>query len=338
MSGPRHYFQAALIAVFGGVFYLMDVILHLGAHRTGTTTLQVFLENNRDNLNEIGTEFWGPNRTRSGLFSGLIKNPSDVTHDAVLRGERSSGLIRMEMDRLAHSQVKSLIVSEENMIGVMGNNLGVAGLYPDAKARLDRFTSAFGSRCKRIALSIRSYDKYWTSVFAFSIERGRAAPSRDLLDHLVTQPRRWRNIICEISQVFPNAELIIWPFEGFIGQVDQQLAVLNGAAVPNQMRGRGNWHNPSAGIDKLRQVFIDRGEHAYAADLTTENARWQPFDNNHLAAFRDQYEEDIDWLRGGADGIAKYIEKPDSGLAEKHLHPAVSQRGQINEPEERNVG
>ncbi|MCF6192421.1 MAG: tetratricopeptide repeat protein [Candidatus Hydrothermae bacterium] len=78
----------------------MDVILHIGAHRTGTTTFQTYLEDNRDHLNEIGTEFWGPNRTRSGLFSGLVKRPDKVNRDAQRRGERANGLLQMELDRL----------------------------------------------------------------------------------------------------------------------------------------------------------------------------------------------------------------------------------------------
>lgn len=338
MFWPRHHFQTAIRAVIGGVFYLVDVILHLGAHRTGTTTLQVYLENNRDNLNQIGTEFWGGNRTRSGLFSGLVKRPCEITHDAVLRGERSSGLIRMELDRLTHCLVDTLIVSEENMIGVMGNNLEQAQLYPDAKARLQRFAPAFEHRCKRIALSVRSYDKYWASVMAFLVERGHEMPCDDLLDRLVTQPRRWRDVIGEIASVFPRAQLMVWPFEGLIGQVDAQLATLNGGRVPATMRGRDDWHNASAGLGKLRQVLKDRGQHRRASQIPAGDSRWQPFADNHIAAFRDQYADDINWLRSGADGIATYVENADSGAADIDLRPHNQERGHFHDQEERSVG
>ncbi|HBQ35422.1 MAG TPA: hypothetical protein DD729_01050 [Rhodobacteraceae bacterium] len=338
MLAARYHFQAAYAALVGGVLSIVDVILHLGAHRTGTTTLQVYLENNRDNLNEIGTEFWGPNRTRSGLFSGLIKKPAEISHDAVLRGERSCGLIRMELDRLARSDVKSLIVSEENMIGAMANNLAHSKLYADAKPRLARFQAAFGERCKRVAISVRAYDKYWTSVLAYMLVRGREMPDTAMLDRLVTQPRRWRDIIQETAAVFPRAELVVWPFEGLIGQVDAQLAVLNGGAVPPSMRERGKWHNASAGPDKMRQVLQDRGELIDMPIMSANDTRWQPFGSNHLAAFREQYEEDIAWLRSGADGIATYVENSVGGAAGIHLRPPANQRGQINDPEERSVG
>lgn len=337
MWGLKHYFQAAQSVISGGVLSLVDVILHLGAHRTGTTTLQVYLENNRDNLNEIGTEFWGPSRTRSGLFSGLVKKPADLSHDAVLRGERSCGLIRMELDRLALSKVQSLIVSEENMIGSMHNNLGQAKLYPDTEPRLARFSTAFSQRCKRVAFSVRSYDKYWTSVLSFMLERDRPRPNAAMLDRLVTQPRRWRDIINEVAAVFPRADLVVWPFEGLIGQTDVQLAAMNGGVVPPQMRGRDEWHNASAGPAKICQILQGRGQ-GNVSDLPVNQSRWQPFGADHLAVFRQQYEEDIAWLRQGADGIATYVENTRGGAAGIHLRPQANQRGQFNEPEERSVG
>ena len=316
----------------------MDVTLHLGAHRTGSTTLQMYLENNRDNLNEIGTEFWGPNRTRSGLFSGLVKMPDRLTNDAIIRGKRSAGLIKMELGRLEIAGVKSLIVSEENMIGAMWDNLATGKLYPDAQRRLDRFASAFGFHCKRVSLSIRSYDKYWASVFAFLVERGHKMPETQDLDRLVTQPRRWRDVITDIASVFPTAEIVVWPFEGMIGQVDSQLAALNGGVVPVRMRGRNDWHNASAGCAKLRQVLDDRQNLKQAATMPNDYSRWQPFKAYHIAALQAQYDEDIAWLRSGAGGIASYHENSDSGPAGTHLRPLKAQRGHFHDQEERGVG
>ena len=338
LSRCRHQFLAARAAFLGGVTHYVDVILHIGAHRTGTTTLQTYLTLNRDNLNEIGVEFWGPRRTRTGLFSGLVKKPSDITHDAVLRGKRASGVIQIEMDRLEGAGVRSLIVSEENMIGAMTNNVSATRLYPDARARLDRFSDAFGFRCKRVSLSIRSYDKYWASVLAYLVARGRPVPDAGLMDHLVTQPRRWRDVIHEVSSVFPAAELVVWPFERFVGQPDQQLAMINGGKAPATMRRRRDWHNASPTCAELRQVFLDRGNTAAADQLPDDGSRWQPFNESHIAAFQAQYDEDIGWLRGGADGLATYVENSDSGPAGIHLRPAEAERGHSNDQQERGVG
>ena len=331
----RQHIQAIKIAISGGVLLFVDVILHIGAHRTGTTTFQQYLENNRDHLHEIGTQVWGPKRTRAGLFSGLVKKPTDISDATVRRGDRSNGLIRMEMDRLAQAGVKSLIVSEENMFGTMWNNLQTAQLYPETQARLDRFSAGFGFARKRIALSVRSYDKYWASVLAFMIKQGWRAPDTAFLDRLVTQPRRWRDVIRDVAAVFPAAELVVWPFEGFVGQSDNQLALINNGAVPAMMRGQRDWHNASPSCAKLRQIFLDRGNHAAAFALPNDYSRWQPFSDQHIAALRSQYDDDIAWLRRGADGMATYIEGGSAGI---HLRPVQPERGHFHDQEARSVG
>ena len=61
-----------------GLRRLMDVILHVGAHRTGTTSLQAFLERNRQLLNDNGIAVWTPRWTRSALFSGLYRAPHRI--------------------------------------------------------------------------------------------------------------------------------------------------------------------------------------------------------------------------------------------------------------------
>ncbi len=284
----------------------MDVTLHLGAHRTGTTTLQKYLEENRDNLAETGTEFWGPKQTRAGLFTGLEKRPDSLTNEEILDGKRACDLIRTALDRLEVKEVRSLIVSEENMIGTMWGNLSNCNLYSETQVRLQRFADGFEGHCTRVAISIRSYEEYWASVLASLIERGRVIPDKQKMDGLVTQPRRWRDVITEIASVFPSAELVVWPFEAMTGRVNDQLALLNGGIVPKQMRGQNNWHNASAGSAKLRQVLKDGGHTALAAKIPNGTLRWQPYEAHQIAAFQAQYNEDIAWLRSGADGIARY--------------------------------
>lgn len=284
----------------------MDVTLHLGAHRTGTTTLQKYLEENRDNLEEIGTEFWGPKQTRAGLFSGLEKRPNRLTNEETLHVKRSCDLIWSALGRLEMKGVKSLIISEENMIGTMWGNLSNCQLYAETQDRLQQFADGFEGHCKRVAISIRSYEEYWASLLTSLTERGRVIPGKQEMDRLVTQPRRWRDVITEISGVFPSAELVVWSFETMTGRVNDQLALLNGGIVPKQMRGQNNWHNASAGSAKLRQTLKDGGHTALAAKIPDGTLRWQPYEAHQIAAFQAQYNEDIAWLRSGADGIARY--------------------------------
>ena len=49
----------------------MEIVLHIGAHRTATTSFQAYMRGNAPGLVQGGVAFWGPLRTRNGLFSGL---------------------------------------------------------------------------------------------------------------------------------------------------------------------------------------------------------------------------------------------------------------------------
>ena len=49
----------------------MRVILHTGAHRCATTSFQEYMRQNAQPLARQGIGFWGPHRTRGGLFHGI---------------------------------------------------------------------------------------------------------------------------------------------------------------------------------------------------------------------------------------------------------------------------
>lgn len=286
----------------------MDVILHLGAHRCGTTTLQQLLQRNMAALREAGIESWTPDRTRAGLLAGLIQRPEDLTAQIEARARRSCGIVRIELERLINVGTRQLVISEENLIGAVRNNLREAILYPKLDVRLLRVCPALADRITRIGLSIRSYDAYWASSVAFGVAQGHGVPGHEKLDRLVAQKRRWRSVVKDIAAVFPNAEIVVWPFERIGSQPDTQLSVLTGGLhLQKPLNGCRDWHNPSPRLNKLRRILTVRGDVAAADRLPEGDGRWTPFDAEQGAALRAQYLEDIAWFQNGADGVARYV-------------------------------
>lgn len=295
--------------------WALDINLHIGAHRNATTTFQQFLKRNQSTLRHAGVDVWTPDRTRNGLFSGLIERPEDVTEQIERRGQRSCGVIAIELELAARAGRNQVLIAEENMIGSTRNNLRQGRLYPLPDERLVRFRPAFGKSVRRIGLSIRCYDTFWASSLAYGIVQGFRLPTADDLDRYVTQPRRWRHVIADIAAVFPDAEIIIWPFERFAGQPETQLALLAGNLdLPVPLTGARDWINPSLRCDKLRTILALRGE-GTALDLTEKAGRWMPFDDVQRMALRAQYSVDLDWLRRGADGLARFVDAVPQAMA-----------------------
>lgn len=337
-----HLPLAALAVLYHKARAAMDVILHLGSHRTGTTTLQSYLAHNEEMLKRLGIVSWRPKRLRKGMMSGLLGRPDAITAHGFKRAQRSCGLIRMEMDRLERLGVDQLIVSEENMIGAMRNNLRHERLYPNLAARMERFRGAFADQCTRIVLSIRSYDEYWASSLGYAVAAGHGVPMRGQLDRLVTQPRRWRHLVTELSDCFPAAHLMVWPFEGVSGQPEKQVRLMTGTNAPLPMKGARAWHHKGRSDAELLGLVAERGEDALAM-FTGEDSRWMPFDGAQQMALKAQYASDISWLKRGADGCASFVQSPDmteineedqwfaDAAAEQRANPT---QGQIHDGED----
>jgi len=312
----------------------MDVILHIGAHRCATTSFQTYLRRNSRWLVEQGLGFWGPGRTRSGLFRGIMPGPYVATGRDLHR--RGLGRVRMQLAHSAGLGLRALLVSDENMLGGMRENLRVGDLYCGAGERLARYGEAFDGRIRHVVLNIRSLDAYWASVLGYGLTRGRGVPGRGLLDRLAVGPRGWRDVIRDVACALPDATIWALPFETFAGRPEAQLSAI--AQVKAPRTHARDWLNPTPRLPELRQLARDLGE---TWPLPEGDGRWQPFSPTQSAALREVYADDLMWLTGGADGLARLMPDPDKKPDKKRagLIPPIPDmtRGRIDDRQERRM-
>jgi hypothetical protein len=261
----------------------MDVVLHVGAHRTASTTFQKTLGANGAALAEAGVVYWGPKCTRAGLLHGLIGRPA--AQDA---GMRAMGVARVarRVRAVERSGARMLLVSEENVLGSMQAALSGAGFYADARARVAVLAEAFGAHRLTIALAIRAQDAWWRSADGFLAARLGADRAHVLSDRLAAQPRTWRDVIGDVARAPERSQVVrprvvVWPHEALGHRPEAVFARLSGAAVPiRPLHARKN--ASGAGGAKLSTATMRR--------------------------LRQQYIADLDWLRAGADGLAEFID------------------------------
>ena len=156
-------------ALWSKVCRFMDVILHVGAHRTGTTTLQSYLRQHRGALETAGVEVWDPRRTRRGLFHGL--RPGDAVPQGDRARRRALGRIKVNLEEAANRGVQTLVISDENLIGSVRENLRTRRLYPAIGERLARLYEALEGSLNAVVISTRSQDRYWPSACAYGVAR-----------------------------------------------------------------------------------------------------------------------------------------------------------------------
>jgi hypothetical protein len=286
---------------------LLEVILHIGAHRTGTTTFQRALQQNQHNLSKNGVVVWGPRITRGGRFSGLLRGMDSEPRETERLVKRNTGIIAIELERMDKARQHSLLVSEENILGSVVANLATTRLYPRLDERLARVTHAFGAAVTTIGLSIRPYEDYWSSSMAYAIKSGHPVLSPDDLDRLVTQPRGWRQVVVDVAAAFPKAQIKVWEFSRLIGRPQAQYRLLAGRR--GRLRQTDGHHNASLGLEGLREILKLRGDLPALRAIGEGQGRYQPFGDHHIDAFQAQYAEDLAWLRNPPKQDFRFIEK-----------------------------
>jgi hypothetical protein len=286
---------------------LLEVILHIGAHRTGTTSFQRALQQNQHNLTKNGVTTWGPRITRGGRFSGLLRGAECESRETARLVDRNKGIISIEMTRLNKFGQKTLLISEENILGSMRTNLYTTRLYPGLPERLERFALVFGSACSRIGLTIRPYEEFWASSMAYAIKAGHPVMDQDGHDRLVTQPRSWRNVINDVATAFPKAQITVWEFARLIGRPQAQYRLLVGKR--GRLRPMDSQHNASPGRDALREILMLRGDAGAVQAIAPGSGQFMPFGAHHVAAFQAQYADDLVWLRSRPKTEFNFVEK-----------------------------
>lgn len=286
----------------------MDVTLHFGAHRTATTTFQRMLGRSAPSLQGDRIAYWGPKRTRSALFDGLLGPAAGGGMQGLAddrRGKRSLGRIQLALDDAEAGGTKHLLISEENMVGTLRQTLATAKLYPDAGGRAHRLAQVFGPKCRRIGISIRSYDQWWASAIAFGVAKSGPVPSSELTQSVLGQPRRWRHVISELADAFPDVPVYVWSHEVMAARPEIVARTLMGTPMP-KLKGTRDWHNAAPTPVAMRGHLGDLG--APIEGVIEREGRFMPFTPAERGQLQADYAEDIAWLRAGEDTRIHYID------------------------------
>jgi hypothetical protein len=283
----------------------VKILLHLGAHRTGTTALQRHLAGNGATLGAAGLAYWGPRRLRGGLFRGLYAPPEQRAAGRAAR--RASGRIAMRLCAEAEAGTGAVIVSEENMLGTLRDCLAQGVLYPGAGARVARFAAPFRGREVRLVLTVRDPAAWWASALAFQLSRGGPLPTPALCARLAAGARGWRDVVSDIADAVPWARLTVLRYDGTTSPATWSAAVwtqLTGVAP--MLAGTPGRHNAAAGPACLRALAAEAG--ADPAVIRVAAGRFRPFDPDQRRRLAARYAADLSWLQAGADGLVCYID------------------------------
>lgn len=308
-----------------GIDRFMDIILHVGCHRTGSTSFQHYVRGNRARVMAQGTALWEPYQLHKGLFA----EPRMLNGRNLQR--RAMGRVRLHAAQARRTGAHQLLVTKENMIGAPRACLRAATLYPAIGERMERLDAAFEGAIARVVMVIRSQDLWWSSVAAYGVGRGHPMPDASRIAALADAPRTWRDVITDMACALPDTQIKVLPFEQFAGRSDKVLEEATGHPAP--LTHAESWLNRSPNLEMLRDKMAENGMPAGALPdhLAQGQGRWNPFTPAQLAALREAYADDMMWLTAGADGLATLTEDRTRTRAGPSLPAGALTKGPIHD-------
>ncbi len=188
-----------------------QVVLHLGAHKTATTSIQMALNGARADLQALGTALILPNDLRRGGAADQVDEHGDAPS------------LEMQLLTMAGDEtVQRIVLSEENLIGSSGHNLARRSLYPNVTRRLRKLPAALDHPNVTVLFALRDYGPFLSSSATTAVRRGKVFDPETLRTAFLVLHRSWVDVVAEIRERFPAANLRIWRYEQF-SQVETEL-------------------------------------------------------------------------------------------------------------------
>lgn len=177
------------------------ILMHIGAHKTATSYMQKKLALNVDLLARRGIHYDPLDTFRKG-FTPLLNEEVTRENDYVkfLNGK---------------AKTMSLLISEENILGVPGDLPREHKYYIRAQQRLARTAELFHTATPEIFLSLREYSSFAVSMYSEYIRHQKYLPFAEYRTIFEASNFSWLSIVDEIFAAVPGARLTLWDFSDF---------------------------------------------------------------------------------------------------------------------------
>lgn len=187
-------------------------ILHIGAHKTGTTQLQDILELQRENLHSQGLDYLPREEVRAAKLKRVVMNQKFRAFSVNRWRKKSFD----DHTRKMRSNNKTVLISEENIIGNV-TDLLTNPLYPNIERNISAWAGLFENNSVSIYFSIRNYASLLVSAYSEVIREGQILPPiHQYYENFLHADRpNWSNVVDRIVHAWPKAKLRIWSLETY---------------------------------------------------------------------------------------------------------------------------
>lgn len=183
----------------------VPLYVHAGAHRTGTSSFQMCLHDNRAVLDQADYALAYPGRDDipSGRLALRLPRPKDgVPQQAIVKARKTLAM---------HSGGRPLILSEENIPGRMMHFMQ-SRFYPAAEARLQVLRAAWDGPIAHVLLVVRPYDALFVSGYRKRAEDNRVPDFDSLRPKYMSMNRGWPALAKSMRDILKPERITVIPY------------------------------------------------------------------------------------------------------------------------------
>ena len=186
----------------------MKLHVHLGVHKTATTYLQGLLTRNGESLNKAGVGTMPLSQFRSFFTRNFMKFQAEEF--------RIEDQVERFFEHGVPSNIKGLILSDENLIGICNGLIGNGKPYQSSNKRLNHLRELLAGHRVTMHMSIRSYANFTSSAFCEAMRHTEHwVPFESFREKFDIESLRWPAMIERFAAALDPAEIKLWRFEDF---------------------------------------------------------------------------------------------------------------------------
>ncbi|MEM7684850.1 MAG: hypothetical protein AAF293_08485 [Pseudomonadota bacterium] len=247
----------------------MEIVVHIGAHKTASTYIQTRLERNVVPLERHNIGYAYP-KTLRPMFATAPRRDHAISR--VARGSARAWVLRNLFDNARDMRRERLLISEEQLIGSLRPIMSGRGFYQDAGRELKPLFRALQGQPVKVLLAVRSYESFFVSAYGQVLNGWKYMPfEQDLRETLLRDGRGWPELAAEVMEALPpDSTLRFWCYEQFAeveGAVFEELIGPDAAGELSRVPGKPVPGPSQKAIDEI-MAMAERGE-----DLGPETIR-----------------------------------------------------------------
>ena len=246
------------------------IFIHAGAHRTGTTSFQTCLHENRLLLQARGWTSAYPGR--DGISSGklALRLPTGRRIDA----DAAAGKARRTLD--PYRSGRPVILSEENILGRMFHFMK-GQFYPFAEDRCAALRAAWDGPIAHVLLVVRPYEQLFVSAFRKRAEDNPMPDFAEVRDRYLNIDRGWPELAAAIRDILQPQTMTVLPYASRGSNLDLLQTLVPGLDMAGMIE-------PSEIANKsATDAALERLQERYRAGSDLTRADWRSVIERHAA-------------------------------------------------------